>query len=198
MSSLYVIKGKDQGVRFDLTDPVMGLGRDGSNRIQLRDTEVSRQHAEIRQEGDDATLIDLGSSNGSFVNNELVRRHTLRNGDRIQLGRTVMLFTGADDASSHALASDVDIVRSDAALAGSRIVKSISQEEGSQILQPPKESESPWLARARSNLQVMYRTALAVSHYAGHRPTAPPHYGASFRVGECRPGVHHVGRPRVG
>src|SRR6185436_2240517 len=48
---------------------------------------------------------------------------------------------------------------------GSRIVHSMHQSEGSEILTPPgDETSSPWLARARSNLQIMYRTALAVSH----------------------------------
>jgi signal transduction histidine kinase len=46
----------------------------------------------------------------------------------------------------------------------SRIIKSLSQEQGSRILADFDEAESPWLARARSNLQIMYRTALAVSH----------------------------------
>src|SRR5690606_28408719 len=45
------------------------------------------------------------------------------------------------------------------------IVRSMSEAEGSQILKlGAEEGESPWLARARSNLQIMYRTALAVSH----------------------------------
>ena len=48
---------------------------------------------------------------------------------------------------------------------GSRIVRSMSQEEGSEIFSSSGEARrSPWLARARSNLQIMYRTALAVSH----------------------------------
>ena len=164
MSSLYVIKGKDQGKRYDLDARVLEMGRDSSNPIQLRDTEVSRRHAEIRKEGDGYSLIDLSSSNGSYVNNELVQRHALRNGDRIQLGRTIMIYTGQDQPSSHALASEVDIVDSEQAVVGSRIVKSISQEDGSKILGPDEDPDSPWLARARSNLQVMYRTALAVSH----------------------------------
>ena len=47
----------------------------------------------------------------------------------------------------------------------SRILRSIGQQEGSQIFAVPTGApESQWLARARSNLQVMYRTALAVSH----------------------------------
>lgn len=164
MPSLYVIKGKDQGSRFDLVEPLLHLGRDRSNPIQLHDTEVSRRHAELRQQAGSYIVSDLGSSNGTYVNSEPVDRHVLRTGDRLQIGRTVMLFTGGTEESSHVLASDVDIVSPDAAVAGSRIITSYSQAEGSKILDTQAGSESPWLARARSNLQVMYRTALAVSH----------------------------------
>ena len=81
----------------------------------------------------------------------------------MQLGRTLLLFTDADERSSVSLADDVDIVGR-VEDEGSRIVKSVSHESGSEIFAPPDAAESPWLARARSNLQIMYRTALAVSH----------------------------------
>ena len=47
VSSLFVIRGNDQGSRFALDEQIATLGRDSTNRIQLRDTEVSRHHAEI-------------------------------------------------------------------------------------------------------------------------------------------------------
>ncbi len=70
--SLFVIRGNDQGVRFELAADVLGLGRDSSNAIQLHDTEVSRHHAEIRRDDKKYTLADLGSSNGTFVNGKRV------------------------------------------------------------------------------------------------------------------------------
>ncbi len=163
-SSLYVIKGKDQGKRFDLEASILGIGRDSSNPIQLRDTEVSRRHAEIRLEGDALSLIDLSSSNGTYVNSELIQRHSLCNGDRVQIGRTIMIFTGPEKTSSHAVESEVDIIERGPSSASSRIVKTIGPEEGSKIIGEGTDADSPWLARARSNLQIMYRTALAVSH----------------------------------
>lgn len=164
MASLYVIRGRDQGKRFDLADGPVSLGRDLSNTIQLHDTEVSRRHAEIRLENDTYWVVDLQSSNGTFVNDKQVDRCELRMGDRVLLGRSLLIFTGADDSSALEDAHDVNIIGSEYAEAGSRIIKSIGQEEGSQVFQLAEASESPWLARARSNLQIMYRTALAVSH----------------------------------
>ncbi len=163
MATLFVMQGRDKGKRFDLRGEGITLGRDGSNRIQLNDSEVSRRHAEVRRTPEGIVLEDLASSNGTFVNLEKIDSRLLKNGDRVQIGRTLFLFTDADDRSSVSLAHDVDIVGL-SNIEGSRILKSVSHESGSQLFAPPDPAESPWLARARSNLQVMYRTALAVSH----------------------------------
>jgi len=163
-ASLFVIQGRDQGRRFWLSEEEVTLGREASNDIQVRDTEVSRRHARIEREEEVYVLVDLNSSNGTFVNDERVTKHVLRSGDRLLLGRTLLIFTHQQEQSSISLAEVVDIVGTDPTTEQSRIVRSISHEEGSQVFQLPTSSESPWLARARSNLQVMYRTALAVSH----------------------------------
>lgn len=167
MATLFVMQGRDKGKRYDLRGAELTLGRDGTNRVQVNDSEVSRRHAQVRKDDAGYLLIDLGSSNGSFVNGEKIAEHRLKSGDRVQIGRTLLLFTDTGEPSSGNLQHDVNIVgQSD--VEGSRILKSASHESGSQLFGPetfPGEAEgSPWLARARSNLQIMYRTALAVSH----------------------------------
>ena len=110
-------------------------------------------------------IVDLGSSNGTFVNNGRVDQKELASGDQVQLGRTVMLFTGPGDSGPQNIGQRVHIVSSATSSAKSRIVQSLPQQEGSALLTPAIDAaENPWLARARSNLQIMYRTALAVSH----------------------------------
>lgn len=163
MASLFVIQGRDQGKRFELDRPVVGVGRDPSNAIQLHDSEVSRRHAEIRQTSQGLQLVDLGSSNGTFVNTKSAKEYLLGNGDRILFGRSLLIFTADEAGSSIGLADEVDIVDNGPA-EGSRIISSISQAEGSRIFSEEGLSTDSWLARTRSNLQVMYRTALAVSH----------------------------------
>ncbi len=169
-ASLFVIQGHDQGTRFELDGEgiAFSLGRDSGNWIQLHDTEISRRHAEFRREEDVILLTDLGSSNGTFVNNQRIEKRQLASGDQVQVGRTVMLFTGPAESPSSNLGARIDIIGADDSGDRSRIVSSISQSEGSRIFSPyssvPDTSEGQWLARARSNLQVMYRTALAVSH----------------------------------
>ncbi len=166
--SLFVIQGRDQGTRFDLepANPIVSLGRDAGNTIQLHDTEVSRRHAEIRATGEKYSVVDLGSSNGTFLNGRKIQEHELNSGDQVQIGRSFLLFTIPGEHSRDKLDEQVHIVQRPAGSDDSRIVRSVSQEEGSSLLSPLADdaSNSPWLARARSNLQVMYRTALAVSH----------------------------------
>jgi len=169
VSSLFVIRGNDQGLRFELELPVVSLGRDLSSTIQLHDTEVSRQHAEIRRTGDRYAIVDLRSSNGTFVNGrkmggDVAEQYELFSGDQIQLGGTLMLFTGPTEETPEDIASTINIGQP---LEGERsnIIRSMAQEEGSRFFEiGPNATQDPWLNRARSNLQVMYRTALAVSH----------------------------------
>jgi signal transduction histidine kinase len=163
--SLFVIQGRDQGTRFQLDESRVMIGRGTSNAVQLHDTEVSREHAELYRRGNVFVIRDLGSSNGTFVNGRPVQEQELASGDQLQLGRTLLLYTGVTDSRGEDLADKISIVSPSAEDDGSRIVHAMHQSEGSEILgAPSNEASSPWLARARSNLQIMYRTALAVSH----------------------------------
>jgi len=164
--SLFVIQGRDQGTRFRVEDAAVVIGRGTSCAVQLHDTEVSREHAELKRRGNVFLVRDLGSSNGTFVNGRQIKEHELASGDQLQLGRTLLLYTGVSEGRVDDLADKINIVpHLDLDDDGSRIVHAMHQSEGSEILSPPEdETSSPWLARARSNLQIMYRTALAVSH----------------------------------
>ena len=165
MPSLFVFRGNNQGMRFELEADALSLGREAGNDIQLHDTEVSRRHAELKRSEQTFTLTDLGSSNGTYVNGKRIDSHLLANGDEVQMGGSMMLYTCLSDESMGDLADKIDIIARHQPGDRSRIVRSMSQAEGSRILDDDSAgAASPWLARARSNLQVMYRTALAVSH----------------------------------
>jgi pSer/pThr/pTyr-binding forkhead associated (FHA) protein len=163
MASLYVVRGRDQGKQFQLTAPVSRIGRDASSSVQLFDTEASRSHAEIRFASDDQfELVDLGSSNGTKVNGQLVSRHQLTTGDRIEIGQTLLIFTGVSQPAEVAAAHRVDIVRQNYDDDGSRIVSSLSQllpkadDLSSAIESASRDSETD------RSLEVMYLTAIAV------------------------------------
>jgi two-component system, NtrC family, sensor kinase len=161
--ALLVIQGRDSGTRFDLTnlEGPLSIGRETGNLLQLQDNEVSRRHAEIRRVGGAFVLDDLKSSNGTFVNNRRVERAELAGGDRLQIGRTVMVY--APDDFDEATFAPVDVVATRADVDGSRIVRTMGNEEAVAAFSP-SDTHHDWLAKARSNVQVMYRTALAASH----------------------------------
>ncbi len=163
MAALFVIQGRNKGARFDLAGQPLAvtIGREAGNFIQLEDHEVSRRHAEIRRVGETLVLGDLKSSNGTFVNDRKVERAELSSGDRIRIGRTVLVY--AKDHDDEQAIGLVDIAGGEAGADGSRIIRTM-REEDSIALAAPEDGQSRWLARARSNVQVMYRTSLAVSH----------------------------------
>lgn len=154
MASLFVIRGRDQGRHFTLSEGAQRIGRDPTNSIQLLDSEISRTHAEIvSEDGVEYELVDLQSSNGSTVNGQIVTRQRLSSGDRVQVGQTLMIFTGASQAAALDAAHGVDIVRQHQEAEASRIVSSMPHLVDSAI--EPREGGD-------RSLEVMYRTALAV------------------------------------
>jgi pSer/pThr/pTyr-binding forkhead associated (FHA) protein len=77
---------------YELQGPVTLLGRGTDCDLRLVDPGVSRHHAELRVENDQVVLVDLGSTNGTFVNGQPVRRVALSDGTHISLGRTTLIF----------------------------------------------------------------------------------------------------------
>lgn len=80
------------GDRVIITEQKLSIGRDSDSMMQVVDVEVSRNHAEIRMFNDSFILIDLQSTNGTFVNGQRIREHTLHNFDQIKIGSTILLF----------------------------------------------------------------------------------------------------------
>lgn len=68
------------------------IGRLSGSEVEIQDPGASRRHAEIRREGEDFVLVDLGSTNGTLLNDAPVSEATLESGDRITIGRTVLEF----------------------------------------------------------------------------------------------------------
>ena len=74
------------------------LGRDSANDLAFPgDPKISRSHAELRDRDGQWIIVDLASSNGTKVNDRRIDQHPLRDGDRIQLGRTTIVFTADVD-----------------------------------------------------------------------------------------------------
>ncbi len=89
---LIVREGPSPGTTFDLTKEITLFGRDVVNDIVIGDTEISRKHARLMRTPGGFVLEDLGSTNGTFVNDErLSAPRVLSIGDLIGLGGKVKL-----------------------------------------------------------------------------------------------------------
>ena len=73
------------------------IGRDPESDIELRDTSISREHAVILRDNNGFTILDQGSTNGTFVNDVRVDEAPLRGGDTIRIGNHILRFLQSAD-----------------------------------------------------------------------------------------------------
>ncbi|QDE69044.1 diguanylate cyclase [Myxococcus xanthus] len=92
-AALVVIYGLDLGRKFDLTSEETLIGRSSKADIQIDQESVSRNHASITNSREGVRIRDLGSTNGTFINDELAEGvRELRNGDLVKIGRTIFKY----------------------------------------------------------------------------------------------------------
>jgi len=94
---LVVIYGMDLGKKYNLEQPAIIIGRSSKSDIQVDQESVSRNHAKIINTGKTIILRDLGSTNGTYVNDELIDEYVLRDGDFIKIGRTIFKFLSGNN-----------------------------------------------------------------------------------------------------
>ncbi|MGH9428762.1 MAG: FHA domain-containing protein [Terriglobia bacterium] len=92
MVSLVVIDGPLKGQVFPIIKPRVLLGRSEAD-IVLEDSEISRKHCALEVHGTSAVLADLGSTNGTFVDDEKIETHQLQHMSEFRLGSTVVMFS---------------------------------------------------------------------------------------------------------
>jgi len=99
--SLAVIMGANAGQIYTVGKPRTVLGRGTESDVQLQDSEVSRRHAMLEIRGDEATLVDLGSTNGTYVDGVRVQKASIFSNQEFSLGTTTLMFIVTDmhDAS---------------------------------------------------------------------------------------------------
>jgi len=93
--TLVIIHGNDMGQRYVLDERSFVVGRGEGCDLRLDDDTASRRHCELTLVGDRLTARDLGSRNGTFVNDEVLADTVdVRDGDVLRVGRTLLKFLG--------------------------------------------------------------------------------------------------------
>ena len=92
MSRLIILARHGSVRQVNIQGPVTTIGRDTDCDVQIDSLGVSRRHATIHWTGDRFVLTDMASFNGTFVNNERIWEHALKNGDAIAMGECQLRF----------------------------------------------------------------------------------------------------------
>jgi diguanylate cyclase (GGDEF)-like protein len=89
---LLVISGARLGARVVLAEVPVEIGRAPSTALQLDVDSVSRQHLRIEWNGESHVAVDLGSTNGTYVNEQRITRQQLSDGDRVRVGKVLLKY----------------------------------------------------------------------------------------------------------
>ena len=93
--ALVVVSGSSPGRVIPIEKPRITLGRSGCD-VVLDDGELSRQHAVLTLQGDRARILDLGSTNGTFVAEERIQEAELSERTEFRIGSHELLFVVRD------------------------------------------------------------------------------------------------------
>src|SRR3954462_8283182 len=150
-----ILQGPDKGRRFELPDKPALVGRE-SRQLPLTDNTVSRRHAELLPGEDGWILRDLGSSNGTYINGlRVTNRYTLKLGDQIRVGRTLMVY-GSQPGVTRARGGDVSLSGEELGMDAS-IMHTVPSNDDSMVLAVPEPA-----AAALGNLKILYQLGAAL------------------------------------
>jgi Nif-specific regulatory protein len=100
---LCVIEGPFKGVNYPLQAREFSIGQADVNDLSLKESLVSRQHCAIRSSDQGFEAVDLGSINGTFVNNVPIRRRMLKHGDLLAVGGSSFIFLEKEEPTPEVL-----------------------------------------------------------------------------------------------
>ena len=142
------MNGVVQG-EYELNKERLTVGRKPDNDIQIDNLAVSGKHAMVITILDDSFLEDLGSTNGTYVNGKLIKKHALKDGDVIAIGKHELKYV-----NEHATADDDEF-------------------EKTMIIKPGSASAAVAAAKAAEMAVAAAAPAAAAPPAAGAKPGAP-------------------------
>jgi len=109
MSSKLILKFKDAIIsECPLELEETSIGRKPENTIHIDNLAVSGRHARVLKIGNKVILEDLGSTNGTLVNDKQITKHVLQHGDRIGIGKHALIFVNIDEKEVPAQAPEAE------------------------------------------------------------------------------------------
>jgi len=131
------LNGAVQG-EFQLKQERMTIGRKPDNDIQIDNLAVSGKHALVITILDDSFLEDLGSTNGTYVNGKLIKKHALRDGDVVGIGKHELKYI-----NEHATADDEEFEKTMIIRPGSASAAVAAAKAGTEPNSPPAAAPAP-------------------------------------------------------
>lgn len=97
---------------YALSGDSTSIGRRSNNTVQIQSRAVSGRHARVIPVLNEYIIEDLNSTNGTYINGQLIQKHTLSNGDKIAVGRHELIFIAENEAELERTAQDSSIIDS--------------------------------------------------------------------------------------
>ena len=98
---IVVIYGPELGKRASLGHGAFEIGRSSRSDLPIDQESISRHHAKITFDGTQHVIEDLGSTNGTFINDLKLPRASLKDGDQIKLGRSILKYMSGDNIEAN-------------------------------------------------------------------------------------------------
>jgi len=134
---------------------VFRIGRHPDNDLPLKESQVSRWHAEVRREEDHHRLVDLDSLNGTYVNGEKAQNWRLKHGDRVRIGRCNLVWQ-EDVVPEEKTPAPVPFAKED-------IVKKVRDLNLEELASIKKEGTPPAYASAPERMYLLFQVARALN-----------------------------------
>ncbi len=163
---LIIFAGPNKGSVFDVQEATCTIGRAHSNRVVLYDQRVSTYHAVIEPDGGRYAVRDLGSANGTYVDNLLVTRALLRPGSTIQIGETVLAFERPPRPEDE----DAGFRVVDAMPGQTTAIYATVAKDDTAILEEESPGDVEALREDRRNLLALYRVNSVINSVPEVRP----------------------------
>ena len=141
-----------------ITQDTTTIGRHKNNNIQIDNLAVSGHHAQILKIAGDCFIEDLNSSNGTYVNGNLIKKHALNDGDQIKIGKHMLRYVNEEVAAADDEFEKTMIIRPDSAgmpesaAADSRLDKQMGELAANLASEHKKDSSSQVVGKASLQL----------------------------------------------